>query len=79
MTKFSGLLQQIAAKMVEMEQQHPEMKAVVEQVQAAGVPFITILVTALPYLLPLLSGGTVNVPALIAAIAALLAHPAPAA
>ncbi len=44
----------------------------IDQARAGGVPWLKILLTILPLLLPLFSGGTIDIQALIAAILALL-------
>lgn len=44
----------------------------IDDAKAAGVPWLQILVTLLPFVLNLLSGGTFDLAALIAAILALI-------
>ena len=44
----------------------------IDKAKAGGIPWLKILMTILPLLLPLLSGGTIDIQALIAAILALL-------
>jgi hypothetical protein len=55
---------------------HPEVQAASTQAQAAGVPWIKIITTVLPFVLQILAGGKIDWQAIIAAILALI-NPAP--
>ena len=50
----------------------------VRKALAAGIPWLQILFTILPFVLSIFTGGTIDIPGLIAAILALLNPPAPA-
>ena len=59
----------------------PEQLVAVSQaatkVMTAGIPWWQIFMTALSFILPIFTGGTIDIPGLIAAILALLNPPTP--
>jgi hypothetical protein len=55
---------------------HPDVKSASNQALAAGIPWATILVTILPFVMQILAGGKIDWQAIVTAILALI-HPAP--
>lgn len=58
-------------------QQIADVDAAMKKAMAAGVPWLQILFTLLPFVLQIFTGGTIDIQALIAAILALITPPKP--
>jgi len=52
-------------------EQTASVKTAIEKAKAAGVPWIKIIITIMPFILGILSGGTLDIAALVAAIMSL--------
>lgn len=76
-TTINGHVEAAHANVLSAILQHPEVAAARKQAQAAGIPFIQIIIALLPFVMQLLSGAPLNIQAIIAAILAILNPPKP--
>jgi hypothetical protein len=76
LTPVAIVMKKCQAKIEDLESKNPTLKAAVDKKLAAGVSVFQIITALLPFVEQALSGGTINIAALMAAIEALFPTPA---